>query len=118
MAKYEMTIVDLTLWRGNPEHQAWLKCKMDKFVADHTYTVDDFDNLPSSGEIWDDIFPFIQAIGYTFSGIAQDYDGYEWFVMEERVVIFHLFLHEVPDYNDDDTPVSAYEAVINRSVDQ
>jgi hypothetical protein len=95
MYKYEMVVVNLTLFRGSPEQESQRALVTDAFIREHTYLVDDFDNLPSSGEIWDDIFPFIRAHGLGFSDVFQAYDDYEWFVMEGTTPVMHLHLHEM-----------------------
>lgn len=103
---YKMIIVNLEQWRGSPEHEAQQAAEFARFIEQHTYDVPDWDDLPSTGEIFDDVFLFAQRSGFRFTSVFEDYDGYEWLVVNGTTPVLQFYLHDMSE--DEDTPQAAF----------
>lgn len=115
---FKMIIVEMSLFRGDPVQEAKRAAIINKFIADHTYEGIDWGDLPSSGEIWDDIYPLLNALQDEYDETYQAYDGYEWIVVNNSRLIMKLYLHDMGEDEVDGPLLSAYNAVMGRSVDQ
>lgn len=90
------------LWRGGLDQDLNGKRanKLDVFIIKHTYTVEDWDELPSSGEISDDVEVYMKKSGFPGDTVYVAYDDYDWLITKDCVPVLHIYLHKMEDDDD------------------
>lgn len=73
--------------------------KLNAYIERYfTFATDDWDDLDSTGSLWDELYPLLNTILCPGRGcyIYQEYDGYDWLVVDhsQRRLLFHIYLHD------------------------